>query len=122
MVTVDRVRPAHFEGEPESGTTAQRQTKPKPKSTTPKPAAITRKPQKVRARSSGTTTLKSLKTGADTSMSTQTWSSTLGIGTSLAITLQSDATRATCLDHQHYKAPNSRITTAPRANGDSGSF
>ena len=44
MVTVDRNKPAHFEREPGSGTTAQRQSTPKPKSTTPKPAAITRKP------------------------------------------------------------------------------
>ena len=35
-VTVDRVKPSHFERELESGTTAQQQSRPKPKSTTSK--------------------------------------------------------------------------------------
>ena len=61
-VTVDLVKPAHFEREPESGHTTPRQTNHKPKSTTPKPAAIARKPGKDQARSSSTTTPKSFRT------------------------------------------------------------
>ena len=89
-VTVDRAKPAHLERESESGNIAHRQTKHQPKS--PKPATITHKPGKERSNS--TTTPESLKTGVDTNMSTETQSSTLGIGTSSAIDLKSDATRA----------------------------
>ena len=56
-------------------------------------------------------------------MSTQTRSSTLGIGKSPAIALQSDATKAHLpRPPTVYKAPHSRTTTVSRANGDSGSF
>ena len=56
-------------------------------------------------------------------MSTQTRSSTIGIGMSPAIPLQSDATRAHLpRPPTVYKAPHSRTTTVSRANWDSGSF
>ena len=52
-------------------------------------------------------------------MSTQT----LGIGTSPAIALQSDAIRANLpRPPTIYKAPHSRTTIVSRASGDSGSF
>ena len=122
-VTVDHVEPAHFEREPESGTTTRRQSKPKPKSTTPKPAAITRKPRKVRERSSSITTLKSLKMEVDKNMTIQTRSSMLGIGESPAVALHSDATRAHLpRPPTVYKALHSRTTSVSCANGDSGSF
>ena len=122
-VTVDRVKPAHFEREPESGNTTQRQTNPKPKSMTSKPAAISRKPQKDRARSSSTTNSKSFRTGVDTNMSTQTRCSTHEICTSSAIALQSDVTRARLpRPPTLYKPPYFRTTIVSRPNGDSGSF
>ena len=123
MVTVDRNKPAHFERESGSGTTAQRQSTPKSKSTTPKPAAITCKSRKVRAQSSSTTTPKSLKIGVDTNMSTRTRSLTLGTGTSPALALQSDTTRARLpRPPTLYEAPHSRTTTVSCANVDIGSF
>ena len=74
--------------------TTQQQSKPKSKSTTPKPAAFTRKPRQVQERSSSITALNSFKIGVDKNTSTHTRTSTLGIGKSPAIALQSDATRA----------------------------
>ena len=82
-VTVDLVKPAHFEREPETGNTTQRQTNPKPKSTAPKSAAIARKPRMNRARSSSSNTPKSFRTGVNTNMSTKTRSLTLRVDTSL---------------------------------------
>ena len=109
-VTVDRVKAAHFEREPVTGNTTQRQTNPKPKSTTPKPVAIARKPQADRARSSSTNT-KSFRTGVNANMSTKTWSSHFGVETSPAIALQSETTRAHLpRPPAFYKAPHSRTT------------
>ena len=53
-------------------------------------------------------------------MSTQTGSSTLNIGTTLAIALQSDTTRARLpRPPPPYKAPHSRTPIISRANGNS---
>ena len=122
--TVDHVKPVYFEREPETGNTTQRQTNPKPKYTTQKPAAIACKPQTARARTSSTTTPKSFRTGVNTNMSTKTRSSTLKVGTSPAIALQSDATRGRLPKPPTlYKAPHSRTNyIASRANRESWSF
>ena len=117
-VTIDLVKPAHFEREPESGKITQRQTKLKP--TTPKPAAIARRPRRDRVRSSSTHMPQSVRTGVKTNISTQTESWMLAIGMSPAIALQSDKTRAR-LPRQPtpYKAPHSRTSIVSRANGNS---
>ena len=93
MVTANRAKPAHIELEPEICNTQQRQTQPKPICMTKKPAAITLEPRTARARSSSTTTPKSLGTRVHSDKSTNTRSSTLGVGTGLAIAPQSNAAR-----------------------------
>ena len=87
MVTANRVKPAHIELEPEICNTQQRQTQPKPISMTKKPAAIILEPRTARAR-----TPKS-GTRVNSDKSTNTRSSTLGVGTGLAIAPQSNAAR-----------------------------
>ena len=107
-VTIDRIKPAHFEREPESGNITQRQTQPK--LTTPKPAAIAQGPR-------STHTSQSVRAGVETNMSTQTESLMLNIGTSPAIALQSDTTRARLpRPSTPYKAPQSRTPIVSRAN------
>ena len=117
-VTIDRVEPAHFERQHESGKMTQRQTKSK--STTPKPAAIARAPRRSRVRSSSTLTPQSIRSGVETNTSTQTESSTLKIGTSPGIALQSDKTGARLpRPPTPYKAPHSRTSIVFRANVNS---
>ena len=79
-VSIDRIKPAHFECEPETGTKIQRKTQPK--TTNSKTAEIARKTRRDRKRSSSTYTPKSV-TKTQTSKPT-----------SPAITPQPQATRA----------------------------
>ena len=122
-VTVDRIKPAHLERKPEKANTTQRQTNPKPKYMIQRPAAIVRKLRTARARYSSINTPKSFRTGVNMNISTRTRPSTLGVGTSPAIALQSDATRARLpRPSTLYKAQHSRTTIASRTNRQSGSF
>ena len=91
-VAIDRVKPAHFECEPETGTEIKRKTQPK--TTHLKTAEIARGTRSDRKRSSSTFTPKSVKTGVELNTSTKTQSSTPKIGTNPAITLQPQAARA----------------------------
>ena len=110
-VTADLVKPAHIKREPETDNIQQRQTNPEPKSMAQKPPAIARKRRTARAWSSSTTTPKSFRTGVNTNKSTNTRSSTLGVGTCLAIPLWSEVTRARLLKLPTlYKAPHSTLT------------
>ena len=108
-VSIDRVKLVHFEREPGLSTNTKRQTQPK--TMNPKPAAITHGHRKDRLRSSSTLTPKSVRTGVEPNTSTKTKSSALIVGTSPAITLQSQAHLPK--PPTPYKAPHCRTPPPP---------
>ena len=85
-VSVNRVNPAHFECEPETGTVTKR--KMQSKTTNSKTTGIVRRTRKDQTRSSSTLTQKSDRTKVKSKTNTQTQSAATNIGKSLAITPQ----------------------------------
>ena len=118
-VSVDRVKPAHFECEPETGTAAKRKTQSK--TTNSKATGIVRGTRKDQVKSSSTLTQKSDRTRVKLTKNTQTQSAAIKIGKSSATTPQHQAHRVN-LPRQltPYVAPHSRTPAVSRANGSDG--
>ena len=117
-VSIDQVKPAHFECEPDHETCREIKGKTQPNTMHSKTAEITRGTRRDQKRSSSTFTSKSVRTGVEPHPGTKTQSSMPSIGTSLAITLQSQATRAnSSRQPKPYIVPHSRTPAVSRANG-----
>ena len=108
MVSVDRVKPAHFECKPETGTATKRKTQSK--TTNSKTTGIVRGTRKDKVRSSSTLTQKSDRTRVKLTKNTQTQSTATKIGKNSATTPQHQAHRV-YLPRQltPYVAQHSRI-------------
>ena len=116
-VSFDRIKPAHFECEPATGTTTQH--KMQSKTTNSKTTEIVRGSRKDKIRSSSTLTQKSDKTRVKLKTNTQTQSAAAKIGKNMAT--QHQAHRVN-LPKQFapYVAPHSRTPAVSRANGSNG--
>ena len=112
-VSLDRVKPAHFECEPATGTATQH--KKQSKTTNSKTTEIVRGSRKDQNRSSSTLTQKSDRTRVQSKKNTQTQSAAAKIGKNLAT--QHQAHRVN-LPKQFtpYVAPHSRTPNVYRAN------
>ena len=112
-VSADRVKPAHFECEPE---TAKRKTQSK--TTNSKTTEIVCGTRKDKIRSSSTLTQKSDRTSVKSKTNTQTQSAAIKIGKILAITPQHQAHRLN-LPRQltPYIAQHLQTPAVSRANG-----
>ena len=113
-VSLDRVKPAHFECEPATGTATQCKTQSK--MTNSKTTEIVRGSRKDQNRSSSTLTQKSDRTRVQSKTNTQTQSAAAKIGKNLAT--QHQAHRVN-LPKQFtpYVAPHSRASDVFHANG-----
>ena len=118
-VSVDRVKPAHFECEPETGTAIKRKTQSK--ATNSKATGIVRGTRKDQLRSSSALTQKSDRTRVKLTKNTQTQSAATNIGKSSVTTPQHQAHRVN-LPRQltPYVAPHSRTPAVSSANGSDG--
>ena len=85
-VSLDRVKPAHFECEPETGTATQRKTQPK--TTNSKTTEIVRGIPKDQIKSSSTLTQKPDRTRVKSTTNKQSQSAATKIGRNLATTPQ----------------------------------
>ena len=90
-VSLDRVKPAHFECEPETGTATQRKTQPK--TTNSKTTEIVRGIPEDQIKSSSTLTQKPETTRVKSTANKQTQSAANKIGKNLATTPQHQAHR-----------------------------
>ena len=119
-VSLDRVKSAHFECEPETGTATKLKTQSK--TTNSKNAEIVRGTQKDQNSSSSTLTQKSDRTRVKSKTNTQTQSAATKICKSLAITPQHLANRVNLPGQlTPYVASHSRTPIVSGANGsDSG--
>ena len=110
-VPLDRVKPAHLDSEPETGTEKQRKTQNNTKNS--KNTAIVRRVPAL--------TQNSESKRAELTVKTQTPSDAVKNGTNLATTLQRNANRVN-LPKQFtpYVAPHSQTPAVCRANGSSG--
>ena len=115
-VSLDRVKSAHFECEPETGTSTQRKTQPK--TTNSKTTEIVWKDQ---IKSSSTLTQNSDRTRVKSTANKQTQSAATKIGKNLTTTPQHQAHRVN-LPKQFTPdvAPHFRTPAVPRANRSSG--
>ena len=113
-VSLDRVKPAHFECEPATGTATQRKTQSK--TTNSKTTEIVGGSWKDQNRSSSTLTQKSDRTRVQSKTNTQTQSAAAKIGKNLAT--QHQAHRVN-LPKQFtpYVAPHSQTPTFPPLTG-----
>ena len=118
-VSLDRVKPAHFMREPETGTATQRKTQPK--TTNLKTTEIVRGIPKDQIKSSSTVTQNSDRTRVKSTANKQTQSAATEIGKNLATSPQHQAHRVN-LSKQFtpYVAPHSRTPAVSRAKGSSG--
>ena len=118
-VSVDQVKPAHFECEPETGTATKRKTQLK--TTNSKTTGIVRGTRKDQVRSSSTHTQKSDRTRVKLTKNIQTQSAATKIGKSSTTTPQHQAHRVN-LPRQlsPYVAPHSRTAAVSHANGSDG--
>ena len=112
IVSVDRVKPAHFECEPETGTATKRKTQSKTMNS--KTTEIVCGTRKDKTRSSSTLTQKSDRMRVKSKTNTQTQSVATKIVKSLAITVN--------LPRQltPYVAPHLGTPVVSRANGSDG--
>ena len=118
-VSLDRVKPAHFECEPETSTAIKRKTQSK--TTNLKTSEIVRGTRKDRIRSSSTLTQKSDRTRVKSKTSTQTQSAATEIDKSPAITPQNQTNRVNSPGQlTPYIAPHSRTPAVSSANGSKG--
>ena len=115
-VSLDRVKPAHFECEPATGTNTQRTTPAK--RTSSKTTGIVRRNSQDPLAPSSTHTQRSNRTSVKP---TTTQSKVTKHGTNLATAPQQKAIRVK-LPHKFkpYVAPHSRTPAVPRANGSDG--
>ena len=90
-VSFDRVKPAHLDSEPETGTEKQRKTQNKTKNS--KTTAIVRRVPKDQIKPSSALTQNSYRKRAEPTVKTQTTSETVKNGTNLATTSQHKANR-----------------------------
>ena len=110
-VSLDRVKPAHFDSEPETGTEKQRKTQNNTKNS--KNTTTVRRAPPLKQNSD--------RKRAEQKAKTQTRSDAVQNGTNLATTSQNNANRVN-LPKQFtlYVAPHSRTPTVSRASGSSG--
>ena len=110
-VSLDRVKPAHLDSEPETGTEKQRKTQNNTKNS--KNTGIVRRVPALNQNSD--------RKKAEPKVKTQTWIVAVKNGTNLATTSQHNANRVN-LPKQFtpYVAPHSRTPAVSRANESSG--
>ena len=117
-VSLDRVKPAHFECVPATGTNTQRTAQPQ--KTSSKTTGITRGNPQDTLRPSSMHTQRSKRTSVKP---TTTQSTATKIGTNLATAPQQNAKRVKLLKQfKLYVAPHSRTPAVSRANGNSGAL
>ena len=117
-VSLDRVKPAHFECEPVTGTTTQRRPTTQPQKTSLKITGINRGNPQDPLRPSSTHTQRSNRTSVKP---TATQSTATKIGTNLATATQQKGNRVKLpKQFKPYVAPHSRTPADSRANGNDG--
>ena len=118
-VSIDRIKPAHFECASDTGTEIERETQQR--TTHSKTAGIARRTRKELKGSSSKFTVKPVRQGIESHTSAKKQFSTRSTGSSPAITPQSQATRAHLPRQQKpYIALHSQTPTVTRANGSDG--
>ena len=118
-VSLDRVKPAHLECEPETGTVTQRKTQPKTSNL--KTTEIVRGIPKDQIKPSSALTQNSDRKRAKLTANAQTRSGAVKIGKNLVTTPQHQAHRVNLpKQFSHYVAPHSRAPTVSRTNESSG--
>ena len=117
MVSIDRVKPAHFECAPDKENDVECKTL----KTKPKTAGIIRGTRQEQKGFSSKTTRKPVRLGVKSHKCGKRQFSTRTTSSSLAITPQSPATRAhSPKRYKPYIAPHSRTPAVTRANGRGG--
>ena len=118
-VSLDRVKPAHLESEPETGTETKRKTQTKTNNS--KTTEIVRRVPKDQIKPNSALTQNSDRKRAEPTVNTQTRFNAVKICKNLATTSQHQAHRVN-LPKQFtpYVVPHSRAPTVSRANGSSG--